>query len=116
MSCGRRGAPYEEHDVTFRLTAVLPLILIFHTFNIFHILFNIVIRNLLYLSKVFQHCQQFLNIVFNCGICFFFRYSAQICCFQLFHCAYYYGYNKLYIIDDACKYTRVRARFARACA
>lgn len=36
MSCGRRGAPYGEHDVTFRLTAVLPLILIFHAFNIFN--------------------------------------------------------------------------------
>lgn len=36
MSCGRRGAPYEEHDVTFRLTAVLPLILVFHTFNTFN--------------------------------------------------------------------------------
>ena len=26
MSCARRGAPYEEHDVTFRLAAELPLI------------------------------------------------------------------------------------------
>lgn len=26
MSCARRGAPYEEHDVTFRPAAELPLI------------------------------------------------------------------------------------------
>ena len=35
---------------------------------------------------------------------------------QHFNTPYYYYYNKLYIIDDVCKYTCVRARFARACA
>lgn len=53
--------------------------------------------------------------VFNSEICLFFYVVAlQIYTFQLFHSPYYYYYNKLYIIDDVCKYTCVRARL-RAC-
>nr|DAI38353.1 MAG TPA: hypothetical protein [Microviridae sp.] len=40
----------------------------FPRFQHFPQVFNIIIRNLLYLSKAFQHCQQFLNIVFNCEL------------------------------------------------
>ena len=46
----------------------------------------------------------------------FYDVTFQIYGFQLFHSPYYYYYNKLYIIDYVCKYTCVRARFARACA
>ena len=46
----------------------------------------------------------------------FYDVMFQIYGFQLSHSPYYYGYNKLYIIDYALNYMRVRARFARACA
>ena len=45
----------------------------------------------------------------------FYDVMFQIYGFQLFHSPYYYDYNKLYIIDYALNYMRVRARFARAC-